>query len=181
MKPVVFIDRDGTINVEKNYVYRVSDFELIPESLEALQKLTQIGALIYVITNQAGIAKGHYSEEDFHVLNQYFLDLMESSSVKIEDILYCPHHPEGKVPQYTMACECRKPGTALIEKVFENHSSEKAAIFGDRNTDILAGKKVGIASYLVLTGYGSQEKNSTKADFIEENLYSAVNHFLGNL
>ncbi len=180
MKRVAFIDRDGTLNVEKNYVHRIEDFEWIPGSLAALQALSQSHILIYVITNQAGIARGLYTEEDLKLLNQHILEIMQKAQVKIQDILYCPHHPQGSVEQYSITCDCRKPGNALIRKALhqEGLSAKQAVLIGDKNTDIEAGQSLGIPSYLVLTGYGLQEKETTTADFIAKDLKEAVQHFL---
>lgn len=100
----VFVDRDGTINIDKNYVYRIEDFELIPGSIEALKVLTQYGIKIYIITNQAGIAKGLYTEKQYHILTEYTLNVFKKEGIKIEKVLYCPHHPEGIVPEYTRNC-----------------------------------------------------------------------------
>lgn len=181
MKRIAFIDRDGTINIEKNYVHRIEDFEWIPGSLEALQALTQAHILIYIITNQAGIAKGLYTEEDLKFLNQQLLEITQKAQIKIQDILYCPHHPQGSVKKYSIACDCRKPGSALIQKVLEQEKlkPEQAVLFGDKNTDIQAGQSLNITSYLVLTGYGLQEKEASTADFIAKDLQSAVSHYLG--
>lgn len=181
MKRIAFIDRDGTINTEKNYVHRIEDFEWIPGSLEALQALHQADILIYIITNQAGIAKGLYTEADLKLLNQHFLEITRKAKVKIQDILYCPHHPQGIVQQYSISCDCRKPGNALIQKVLEQEklAPHQAVLFGDKNTDIQAGQSLNIISYLVLTGYGLQEKEASKADFIVKDLQTAVSHYLG--
>ncbi|OHB70247.1 MAG: hypothetical protein A2W17_07645 [Planctomycetes bacterium RBG_16_41_13] len=88
----VFIDRDGTISADKGYVFRIEDFELLPSSLEALKLLTQHKIKIYIITNQAGIAKGYYTEKDFHSLTNYMLKHFQNDGIKVEKILYCPHH-----------------------------------------------------------------------------------------
>lgn len=180
MKKIFFIDRDGTINIEKGYVHKKEDLEFIPGALESLQKLSQANRKIYIITNQAGIAKGLYSEKVFQEFNSYFLKILASSGIIIEDVLYCPHHPDGIIEAYKINCECRKPGTKLLQEalVFEKLSPSQAVMIGDRNTDITAGKKVGIESYLVLTGYGLHEKETTTADYIVKDLKEAVNKVL---
>lgn len=176
----VFVDRDGTINVEKNYVHKIEDFELIAGSLEALRLLTRNGIKIYIITNQAGIAKGHFSEEHFYDLTQYMLSNFEKEGIKIENVLFCPHHPEGIVPEYTINCSCRKPNTKLIERVInqENFEPSELALIGDKNSDIDAGYTLGIKTYLVLTGYGKEHRSRTKATHIKDDLLSAVKHIL---
>ena len=103
MKQVVFIDRDGTINHDRGYIYRVDDFEFLPGVLAALQSLTCAQKQIIIVTNQAGIARGLYTEEDYHHLTQYMLQELAEAHVKIEGVFHCPHHPDGSVPAYTMA------------------------------------------------------------------------------
>ena len=176
----VFIDRDGTINDEKNYVYRPEDFNLIPGVLEALQLLTQAKVDIYIITNQSGIARGFYTEEDFKKLTRYMLGLFEKNKISISDVLYCPHHPEGKIKAYAISCNCRKPKVALLEGVLKNKNYPKnnMALIGDKNSDILAAKNFGIESYLVETGYGKEEKVDTLANYIVPDLKAAVLHLL---
>ena len=176
----VFIDRDGTINQEKQYINRIEDFELIPGSLEALKLLTQHGIKIYIITNQAGIAKGFFTIEQFHHLTEYMINRFENEGIKIEKVLYCPHHPDGIVPEYSKDCLCRKPNTELIENVISenNFKIDEIALIGDKNSDIEAGRRLQISTYLVETGYGAEEKNKTNAAFVKKNLKDAVVHIL---
>lgn len=176
----VFIDRDGTINEERQYVSKIEDFKLIPGSLEALKLLTENGIKIYIITNQGGIAKGFFTIDQFHHLTEHMINHFESEGIKIEKVLYCPHHPDGIVPEYAIECSCRKPSARLLEDVIEenNYQMDEIALVGDKNTDIEAGKRLGIRTFLVETGYGIEEKGSTKATFIKKNLKDAVNHVL---
>lgn len=178
----VFIDRDGTINEEKGYVSRIEDFQLIPGSLEALKLLTEHGVKIYIITNQAGIAKGYFTEEQFHRLTEYMIRIFENEGVKIENILYCPHHPDGIIPEYTGDCLCRKPNNKLIQDVVEeNHLKvDEVVLIGDKNTDIEAGNRLRMKTYLVETGYGAEEKKTTKATFVKKDLLGAVVHLLNS-
>jgi len=177
---VAFIDRDGTINEEKEYVNRIENFEFIPGSLEALKLLTEHKVKIYIITNQAGIAKGYFTVDQFHRLTNEMIHRFESKGIKIEKVLYCPHHPDGIVPEYTKECLCRKPNNKLIQDVIEeNHFNvDEVVLIGDKNTDIEAGKRSGMKTYLVETGYGIEEKKDTQATFVKKNLKEAVNHIL---
>jgi D-glycero-D-manno-heptose 1,7-bisphosphate phosphatase len=172
----VFIDRDGTINQEKEYISRVEDFELIPGSLEALKLLTQHKIKIYIVTNQAGIAKGYFTVEQFHHLTRYMVDIFEKEGISIEKVLYCPHHPNGIVPEFTRDCLCRKPNTKLLKDVIEenNYQMDEIVLIGDKNTDIEAGKRLGIKTFLIETGYGAEEKRTTNATFIKRDLKDAV-------
>jgi D-glycero-D-manno-heptose 1,7-bisphosphate phosphatase len=176
----VFIDRDGTINQEKQYINRIEDFELIPGSLEALKLLTQHGIKIYIITNQAGIAKGFFTIEQFQHLTEYMIKLFKNEGIKIEKVLYCPHHPDGIVPEYAKDCLCRKPNAKLLKDVIEenNYQMDEIVLIGDKNTDIEAGKRLGIKTFLVETGYGAEEKRTTNATFSKRDLKNAVVHIL---
>jgi D-glycero-D-manno-heptose 1,7-bisphosphate phosphatase len=176
----VFVDRDGTINQEKEYVSRIEDFELIPGSLEALKLLTQHKIRIYIITNQAGIAKGYFTMDEFHHLTEHMINHFESEEIKIEEVLYCPHHPDGIVPEYTKDCLCRKPNNKLIQDIIEENGFkiDEVVLIGDKNSDIEAGKSLGIRTYLVETGYGAEEKYKTNATFVRKNLKDAVVHLL---
>ncbi|MHC4321001.1 MAG: D-glycero-alpha-D-manno-heptose-1,7-bisphosphate 7-phosphatase [Planctomycetota bacterium] len=178
----VFLDRDGTINYEKNYVHKIEDFELIPGTLEALRLLTDCKIKIYIITNQAGIARGYFTEEQFHDLTRHMLSYFDKNKCKIEDVLYCPHHPDGTIPEYTRKCQCRKPGTKLIEEVMkkEKLNANEIALVGDRDSDIEAGFRLGLTTYLVLTGYGREHENDINADYIKPDMLSAVRHLLEN-
>jgi D-glycero-D-manno-heptose 1,7-bisphosphate phosphatase len=183
MIKAVFIDRDGTINVEKGYVYKIDDFELIPNSLEALKFLTQHGTRIYIITNQAGISRGYYTEEDFHILTDYMLKYFQSNGIKVEKILDCPHHPEGIIPKYSINCNCRKPDIGMIDNIMkeEGLNASEVALIGDKNSDIEAGYRLGLTTYLVLTGYGREHQADTKAVYIEKDLLSAVKHIISTI
>jgi D-glycero-D-manno-heptose 1,7-bisphosphate phosphatase len=178
---VVFLDRDGTMNVDKGYVYKVEDFELIPGTIEALEILTENEIKIYIITNQAGIAKGYYTEEQFRELTKSMLKLFENRAIKIEKVLYCPHHPEGVLPEYSKECLCRKPNTKLLDDVIkeDKYQPNEIALIGDKNSDIEAGNRMGVATYLVLTGYGMEHQVNTAATYVKSDILSAVRHIVG--
>jgi D-glycero-D-manno-heptose 1,7-bisphosphate phosphatase len=176
----VFLDRDGTINFDKGHVYKAEDFKLLPGSLKALALLALHNIKIFIVTNQAGIAKGIYTEEQFRILTDYMLLLFRKEGIEIEKVLYCPHHPEGIVPEYTRSCNCRKPETKLLEDVIQQNGYEKneLVLIGDKNSDIEAGNRLGIITYLVLTGYGRDHQANTKATYIEHDILSAVKHVI---
>lgn len=179
----VFIDRDGTINQERHYIYRIEEFELIPGAIEALRLLTKNNIKIYIITNQSGIARGYFTEEQYLQLTDYMLDIFKKEGVRVEKVLYCPHHPEGSVPEYRKDCLCRKPNTKLIEDVIseDNYKVDEIALIGDKEIDVETGLRLGITTYLVLTGYGKEYREDTKATYIQPDLLSAVNHLLGEV
>jgi D-glycero-D-manno-heptose 1,7-bisphosphate phosphatase len=176
----VLIDRDGTINVDKGYVYKPEDFELLPGAVEGLKLLSGRRIKIFIITNQAGIAKGYYTEDHFKNFTEFMLSVFQEQGIVIEETLHCPHHPEGIIPEYTKECACRKPGTLLIESIIKQnrYKENELALIGDKNSDIEAGHKLGLTTYLVLSGYGSIYKENTKATYIVPDLLRAVQHLL---
>ena len=176
----VFVDRDGTINVDKGHVYRIEDFQFIPGALEALRRLTGAGIKIFVVSNQAGIAKGMYTEGDLAVLTRHMLEKMTAYGIRISDVLYRPHHPQATDPAYRMDCDCRKPKAGLLRRAMsrEGLAPDVLAMIGDKNSDIEAGQAAGVRTYLVETGYGLRERQLTSADYVVPDLKSAVNHLL---
>lgn len=137
MNKAVFLDRDGTINVEKNYLYKIEDFEFLPGVIDALKQLQQSGFMLIIITNQSGIGRGYYTEEDFHKLNNWMVSTLKEHGVTITDVYYCPHLPNAEVAEYRKDCECRKPKLGMYEQAVKDHNislSESYAI-GDKIRD----------------------------------------------
>ena len=132
----LFLDRDGVINVEKNYVHKISDFEFIPEIFCIIKKYQQQGFLIFVVSNQAGIARKIYQEEDVIKLNNWMVEEFRKKGILITDVYYCPHHPE-----FTGECECRKPNPGMILKAIKEYNidPENSVLIGDKESDIRAG------------------------------------------
>ena len=178
----VFLDRDGVINVDKGYVHKIEDFEFYPDVFDGLKKLQEAGFKLVIITNQSGIAVGYYTEDDFHKLTEYMLNEFSKQGIKIEKVYYCPHHPEGIIPELKQVCTCRKPATGMIESAIEEFNIDplNSFLIGDKETDIQAGKKMGIKSILVKTGQGLKYVNNTTADYIAENFTDAVGFILTN-
>ena len=175
-----FVDRDGTINVEKGYVHKIEDFHLIPGTVEALRLLTRNGVKIYIVTNQAGIAKGHFTEKEFEHLTDHMLAQFRKKRIHVEKVLYCPHHPDGTVPGYAIACSCRKPGTRMLEEVIhcQDFRPEESVLIGDKESDIEAGARLGLTTYLVLTGHGTDHNTGTNATFVKNDLLAAARHIV---
>ena len=134
----IFLDRDGTINVDKGYVYKIEDFEFIPGAIEALRMLQNKGYLLIVITNQSGIARGYYSESDFQKLNSYMVSELKKEGVVISDVLYCPHLPDAPIAAYRKDCDCRKPKLGLFEKAIQKWDIDlsKSYAVGDKERDL---------------------------------------------
>lgn len=154
LKPAVFLDRDGTINVEKNYLYRIEEFEYKPGVIEGLKKLDDMGFILVIITNQSGIARGIYTEEDFRKLNGWMLVDLEDKGVKISGVYHCPHHPRGRVPEYAVRCRCRKPSTGLFWRAQKELQidMDKSFAIGDRLRDLTVCKESGVQGVLLVDG-----------------------------
>ena len=152
MRAAVFLDRDGTINAEVNYLHRPADLQLIPGASGAIRRLNQAGFVVVVVTNQAGIARGFYSEADMHALHAHLGALLARDHARIDAFYWCPHHPD-----FTGPCDCRKPGTAMIEAAASDHALDlrRSWLIGDTAGDIGAGQAAGCRTILVRTGYGA--------------------------
>ena len=132
----LFLDRDGTINVEKNYVFRIEDFKFRDGIFELIREFFTKGYLIFVITNQAGIARGYYSADDFHLLNDWMVEQFRLRGITITAVYFCPHHPN-----FSGECDCRKPKPGMILKAAETYDLDlgRSILIGDKMSDIQAG------------------------------------------
>ena len=140
MDRVVFLDRDGTLNEEVHYLHRTSDLKLLPGVPEALRMLKEAGYRLVVVTNQAGVARGYYGEEDVKNLHIYMNHILECRGASIDAFYYCPHHPEHGIGPYKKECSCRKPGTGMFEEAAQRFEVDKAHSFmiGDKLLDVEA-------------------------------------------
>lgn len=177
----VFLDRDGTINEDRGYISRIEDFKFIPGSLAALQRLTSAGVKIHIVTNQSGIAMGHYTEEDYFKLTGFMLEEFKRQQIFISDVVHCPHHSQGIVQKYRQICGCRKPETGLLMPIIqrEGYRTEQLALIGDKLSDIEAGRRLSIPSFLVETGFGTLHRKNAKTDGVFPDLKAVVDHLLG--
>lgn len=174
MSKVIFLDRDGTINKEVNYLYKTDEFEFIDGAIDAIKTFHKLGYKVIVITNQAGIARGYYEEKDVQTLHNYLDTLLERYNTFIDAYYYCPHHPEGTVEKYKGKCNCRKPEIGMIEKAKEDYNIDltKSVIVGDKESDILTGKNVGIGKTILVKSGHTVDEEKTVADEIYDDLYS---------
>lgn len=162
MDKIVFLDRDGTINREVEYLYRPSDLEILPGIPESLRKLKNHGFKLVVVTNQAGVARGYYKEEDVKHLHEYLNEQLAKDGAAIDGFYYCPHHPVHGIGKYKAECSCRKPQTGMFEMAEKHFSVDKthSYMIGDKLLDTEAGKRFGVSSILVGTGYGKEIYNT---------------------
>ncbi len=148
----VFLDRDGVINEDKNYVFRIKDFEFKPGIFDALKHILSKNYLLFIITNQSGIGRGYYSVEDFKTLTKHMLKKLSDQGIEIKEVLYCPHKPEEH-------CKCRKPKPFLINEAITKYNidSTNSWMIGDQQSDIQAALNAGITNTILLNENRSSE------------------------
>ena len=159
LRQAVFLDRDGTINVEVEYLQSVDQFRFIPGVPAALKRLQQAGFLLVVVTNQAGIGRGYYDEAALELVHRHMHAELAAAGVAIDACYFCPHHPEKGVGAYLQECGCRKPLPGMLQQAARELQIDlpRSFMVGDKLTDIEAGLSAGCRSLLVLTGYGADE------------------------
>ena len=173
MKKAIFLDRDGTINVEKDYIYKSEDLVFEEGSIEALKTFKNLGYILIVVSNQSGIARGYFTEADLNIFNNNMNEILKKNGVEITEFYCCPHHLDG-IGKYKKVCECRKPNNKMIEDAIKKYNidREKSYMIGDKISDIGAGLKSNLKTVLVKTGYGlkDMEKIDKNDTLICENL-----------
>lgn len=181
----VFVDRDGTINVDVDFLAAPSQIQLIPRSAEAIRELNERKIPVIVITNQSGIARGLYTEDDLRAVHAEMDRLLAMEGASVTDYFYCPHHAVEGIGRYKVDCDCRKPKPGMLLAAGTKYGIDLRCSFviGDKCVDMQAGKAVGAATIQVSTGYGAQEKElcGTMRDFFADDLYHAVRHILQNV
>ncbi|MBC8178552.1 MAG: HAD family hydrolase [Deltaproteobacteria bacterium] len=155
-KPAVFIDRDGTINEQMGYINHISRFMLLPGTGEAIRLLNEHGYLVIIVSNQSGVARGYFPMNLVNEVHEHMMVLLERDNARVDGIFFCPHYPKGKLPEYSRACECRKPKTGLIRMACRDFDIDMANsyVIGDRCTDMEMARKADLKGILVKTGYG---------------------------
>ncbi|MEI6856886.1 D-glycero-beta-D-manno-heptose 1,7-bisphosphate 7-phosphatase [Psychrilyobacter sp.] len=174
MNKCIFLDRDGNINVEKDYLHKIEEFEFIDGAKEAIKIFNDLGYLVVVVTNQSGVARGYYDENSVKALHDYLQKEVEKIGGHIDGFYYCPHHPENGIGRYKLDCNCRKPepGMFLDAQKDLNIEFSSSIMIGDKISDVKAGKILGMRSILVKTGHGLEEKKKLKNSCeINETLY----------
>ena len=173
MEKAIFLDRDGTINVEKDYIYKSEDLVFEERTIEALKTFKNLGYILIVVSNQSGIARGYFTEKDLNIFNNNMNEILKKNGVGITEFYCCPHHPDG-IGEYKKVCECRKPNNKMIEEAIKKYNidREKSYMIGDKTSDIGAGLKSKLKTVLVKTGYGlkDMEKIDKNETLIYENL-----------
>ena len=149
-RKAVFFDRDGVLNVDKDYLPDIEKLEWVEGAKEAVAYLTKAGYTIFVVTNQSGIARGYYAVDAMHRLHEHMAKELAEAGGKVTKFYYCPHLPNGKVEEYAIECDCRKPKPGLLIQAMNEYPIDKEASFliGDKQRDLDSAEAAGIRGYL---------------------------------
>ena len=153
-RPAVFLDRDGTLNEDLGYVHRVEEFRWLPGAVAAVRRLNAAGDSVCVVTKQSGVARGLFEEAAVHELHGWMNEELRRAGAHIDDMRYCPHHPDAAVLAYRMTCACRKPAPGMILDLMRSWPviAEASVAIGDKERDAAAGHAAGIAAEVVPAG-----------------------------
>jgi D-glycero-D-manno-heptose 1,7-bisphosphate phosphatase len=186
MKRAIFLDRDGTVNVDVGYLHRLEDLQLFPYAPDALRLLKRAGFLLVIVTNQSGIAHGLIDPGFIQICHDEMRRRVQPAGADLDALYYCSHHPRGSVPELSVDCRCRKPSPGMIEDAARDLGIDptQSWVVGDKWLDVQLGKAVGARSILVRTGWGSEQEGKRppgqQVDAICDNLIHAVSVILHN-
>jgi len=187
MKAAVFLDRDGTMIEDVGYLDSLSRVAFYPWTADVIRALNGAGLAVVVVTNQAGVARGLFSEAFVNETHRYIDARLAAAGARVDAYYYCPHHPGGRVAPYTRCCECRKPGRGMIDKAASDLGLDPAQSFvvGDKWLDVQLGRAVGARAILVRTGMGAAEEmqplDGVAADVVVDNLAAAASWIISRL
>lgn len=177
-----FLDRDGVINRDTGYLHRWEDFEFLPGVLPALRRLHEAGWALVIVTNQSGIARGYYSEQDYDTLTSRLRAALDEAGCPATAIYHCPHHPAGRVPALAVDCDCRKPRPGMLLRAAREHGLSLADSFmvGDKPDDMRAARAAGLGrAWLVRSGQALPGGAGSEADDVFDDLAGCVQAMLG--
>ena len=183
MKKAAFLDRDGVITEDPpHYAHRLDQLRVIAGSAQAIQLLNTHNFHVIAISNQSGVARGYYQEEDVKIFNDGMESLLSKEGAHIDAIYYCPHHPEAEVKKYRIDCDCRKPRSGMLIDSGKKYNIDfkHSFLVGDKWSDIEAGRSAGCKTILVKTGHGLLEYEDKKCpvDYVAADLLDAVQNFI---
>ncbi len=183
MRPAVFLDRDGTLIEERGYLSKLEDIALFADTPAALRRLRDAGFALVAVTNQAGIARGYFDEAFVQKAHRYLGEMLAAEGIVIDGYYYCPHHPDGLVPEYSRVCRCRKPAPGMVEQAARDLALDidRSFVVGDKWLDVELATNAGARGILVRTGYGAgdeQRPELSKAIAIVDTILDAANEIV---
>lgn len=151
MNKAIFLDRDGTLNVEKNYLYKIEDFEWLPGAIDALKLLQNAGYLLVIVTNQSGIGRGYYTEEDYLKLENWMVRTLKEQGINLSAVYHCPHLADAQVEEYRKDCTCRKPKLGLFNQAITDFDIDvdRSYVIGDKIRDCAICAKTRCKGFLI--------------------------------
>ncbi|MBU2699021.1 D-glycero-D-manno-heptose 1 [Sporomusaceae bacterium BoRhaA] len=154
LKRAIFLDRDGVINIDRGYVHRKEDFCWVDGAIETVRQFNELDYLVFVVTNQGGIARAFYTEQDVLDLHNWLQSELNKQGAHIDQFYYCPHHVEGSVPEHSHVCSCRKPEPGMILAAAQEWPVDlnRSVMIGDKPSDMEAAKRAGVTGYLFCGG-----------------------------
>jgi D-glycero-D-manno-heptose 1,7-bisphosphate phosphatase len=185
-RPAVFLDRDGTLTEEVGYVNHPARLRLLPRSAQAVRRLNEADVPVVLATNQAGVARGYFSEAVLEAVTATLVARLREGGAHLDGVYVCPHHPSEGEPPFRADCDCRKPRPGLLQRAAAELGLDLAAsvMVGDKPSDLLAARRVGMRGVLVLTGYGlgeweyRRDRFAVEPDHVAEDLLDAVEWIL---
>lgn len=182
LRPAIFLDRDGVVIEDVHYLASPSQVKFVPGSADAIASLNQAGWPVVIVTNQAGVGRGLFALEAVHEVHQHLSEQLAGYGARIEAYYFCPHHPTAELPNYRVACACRKPQPGMLKQAAAELGLDLANswMIGDRESDLEAGSAAGTRTILVRTGYGAAtdittlDRSALNLELVASNLADAV-------
>lgn len=186
MNKAVFLDRDGTVNEEVGYLSDLKQLKLIPGAGAAIRRLNRAGFKVVLVTNQSGVARGYFPESFVHDTHALLEQMLRNEGARLDGIYYCPHHPTAGNSRYTTECDCRKPGTGMIDRAARdlNVDVKKSYVVGDKWSDVELGQRAGAHTILVRSGFAADSEGKLRPghlmdpEFIARTITEAVEWIL---
>jgi len=183
----VFLDRDGTLIEEVGYLDRPERVEFFPWTIDAIRVLNRAGLAVVLVSNQSGIARGFFTEAVVDDVHRRISEMLAAGGARIDAYYYCPHHPDGRIPDLAKVCDCRKPARGLVDRAVTEFgvAPHRSFVVGDRWVDVGLARTVGAKGVLVRTGYGESEErkppDGVRADVVVDNLIAASSWILQHI
>lgn len=177
-RKAAFLDRDGVINLDRAYVHKWEEFEFVPGAVDAMKRLSDAGYALVIVTNQSGIARGMYTEDDYQLLTRQMCEALAFVGVLVAGVYHCPHHPRGNVPGLAMECDCRKPAPGMVLRAARELglSLADSLLVGDKPSDVLAARAAGVGRvYAVHSDNAESVGAEDGADAVYADLLACVN------